>query len=130
MKPAAAPSPDTLVLDTKPLVPLHVRHRAAQRRLLAAFGAVLDPRKIAHLLDLCIADLRRLGICGPGLIVAAEHMAATRLRELVQLLNDASCGGDGAAGQDESPEARPKMAVTPRNPCQVAAASVPAQSLS
>ncbi len=97
MKPAVAGSHAALVLDTRRLVPFHVRHRAAQRRLAGAFGSILGPGAIALHFERAVADLRGLGLFGPGLIVAAEHMTATRLRELVDRL-----------------DTRPKLAATAR----------------
>jgi hypothetical protein len=76
--------------DTKPLAPLHIRQRDARLRLTATFGEYVGPPTAAGYFDSCVQELRQLGLEGPGLIVAAEHMAIIRLRELAT--RDAAVG--------------------------------------
>ncbi len=68
------------MVDTKPLVPFNARYRAAQRRVVGAYAGSVDRLAAARCFARSVEDFRRLGLHGPGLLVAAEHMAISRLR--------------------------------------------------
>ena len=67
-------------VETRPLVPLTSRYRAAARRLTSGFGSAAERSLAAQCFAESVDNLRRLGLPGPGLIIAAEHMAKSRLR--------------------------------------------------
>ncbi len=67
-------------MQTKPLVPFSARYRAAERRLTSRYQATEERDVAAQCFAESIDALRRLGLHGSGLIIAAEHMAKSRLR--------------------------------------------------
>lgn len=71
--------------DTKPLIPVHVQYRRAERRIVAAYGRTEGADRAVALFKESVEDLRRLGLTGAGLIVAAEHMAGARLHQRTAL---------------------------------------------
>lgn len=76
--------------DTKPLIPVHVEYRQAERRIVAAYGRTEGADRAVALFEESVEDLRRLGLTGTGLIVAAEHMAGARLHQrAIQLMSPA-----------------------------------------
>jgi hypothetical protein len=63
-----------------PLITTRTRYRAAQRRLCRAHGSRVGRQRTVTYFERSVVDLGRLGLSGTGLIVAAEHMAGSRLR--------------------------------------------------
>jgi hypothetical protein len=63
-----------------PLMTTRTRYRAAQRRLCTAHASRVGRPRTVRCFERSLVDLGRLGLSGTGLIVAAEHMAASRLR--------------------------------------------------
>ena len=71
-----------LQVFTEPLKPLRFRYAEARNRIIATFGPRVGATVAAANFDRSVSDLSRLGLDSPGLLVAAEHMATTRLRVL------------------------------------------------
>jgi len=70
--------------ETHPFLPLPVRYRAARHRVIRSYQADLGQRAAAACFARCLEDLRQLGLQGNALIIAAEHMATSRLRQRLQ----------------------------------------------
>ncbi len=70
-------------METRPFLPLPVRFRAAQHRVIREYEAELGQRTAVDCFTRCIDDVRQLGLRGNALIIAAEHMASSRLRQRV-----------------------------------------------
>jgi len=71
-------------MDTHPFVPLAVRYQAALHRVMQDSHPGLVEQDAAGCFARCIDEVRRLGLRGNALIIAAEHMAISRLRQSVQ----------------------------------------------
>ncbi len=67
-------------VHTQPFAPWATRYRAAQRRLLRAYGSPQERLEAARCFARSVDDLRGLGLSGNGLLIAAEHMTHGRLR--------------------------------------------------
>ncbi len=72
--------------DTKPLIPAHVQYHLAEQRIAAAYGRAEGAAAAIALFRQSVEDLRRVGLTGTGLIVAAEHMAGARLHQSSQAI--------------------------------------------
>ena len=67
-------------METRPLVPWNARYRAALRRVIQTYTDPSDRKVAVGCFARAVEDLRLVGLEGSGLLVAAEHMAKSRLR--------------------------------------------------
>jgi hypothetical protein len=71
-----------------PLMTTRRRYQAAHRRLCTAHGSRVGRGRTVTCFERSVVDLGRLGLSGTGLIVAAEHMAGSRLRAFDSTIAD------------------------------------------
>src|SRR6185312_16013733 len=78
-------------MTTTPMIPMVARYRAAQARVMRTAKANVGAEKAAQIFADNVHELRVLGMDGPGLLTAAEHLTRSRLRARGR--RDLSLGG-------------------------------------